>query len=61
MEKDEIHQTRNRGGTYKGTGRDPGELFPGRHFRHQSDDEFLTILDRREIRPRLIRLAQRLR
>ena len=61
MDEDEIDQRGNRGAAHKGTGCDPGEFFPGRHFRHQSDDEFLTILDRREIRPRLIRLAQRLR
>ena len=61
MGEDEIDQRGNRGAARKRTRCNPGELFPGRHFRHQSDDEFLTILDRREIRPRLIRLAQRLR
>jgi len=58
MDEDEIDQRGDRGAADKGTGRNRGEFFALRHFRHLAHDEFEAVLDHHEIGPRLIRLAQ---
>jgi len=58
MAESQTHQSRKRRAGHKGTGSDPNELSPGRHFRHLRHDEFEAVLDRREISARLICLTQ---